>query len=173
MAFKELKWLTQLQEAGSIYQCGFCLQNHDLHCQRQESVPNPTAEQARPAPDHRVSPIIRPIPSPASWLPTCIRPKKEDPADDIEANAESPDESTPLITPCTEHTATARSSGQDSDESEHLSDHEEGEGAKVKKRGNRKGKNGGEGKRRKLEGCNDRSVGSSEGVRRPIALIST
>lgn len=124
-------WLRKLENDSSILVCGFCQQNHDLHCAESSAAPSSSTaqNQIRTPSSSLVSQAVN-LPNPTAWLTSCIPLKKEDVSKDIgdiEAEVEAPNEGTPLL-------------GTTDGEEPVVVTHDDAEEVVVKKKGKKKGK---------------------------------
>jgi hypothetical protein len=132
MALKRASWLKKLHENGNLYQCLDCQQHHAQNCSQREQCHGgidsttvlPAAEQSSPR-------TI--IPSPTSWLPSLLRRQKRGSVD-VETSAESPNESSCLITPLTDDDILPDISIEDDCQEEQSIEHREDTETLVRKK---------------------------------------
>lgn len=79
------------------------------------------------------------IPKPTSWLPAMLRRKKREAAD-LESSADSPNESTCLITPFTDDETPSSGSREDDIRQEGRIEHQEDSEQMIKKQGKKESK---------------------------------
>jgi hypothetical protein len=136
MARKKAAWLRELHNKNSFYQCLNCAQRHAGTCDPEPHSPVRVSRPSVPIPQEQTSPRTI-IPNPTSWLTASLR-RHRSTADDVEASAASPNESTCLITPLTDDERCAEGSQQGYGAMEQSIPHLEDSEAVVKKKG-RKG----------------------------------
>jgi hypothetical protein len=116
MALKERAWLKKLQDNNNLRQCQDCEQYHAQNCTARDDEAARGNDTEETAGREHVTPRTM-VPKPGSWLSAILRRKRSD-ADDVEASAESPNESTCLITPLTDDEMVPESSRHGDDVSE-------------------------------------------------------
>lgn len=149
IALKEAAWLKELHKNGSPNECQRC-QHHHAHSDALPEQGNVSGCPQQPSATRESSTHEQGSPKalttkPASWLPTILRHQKRN-ANDVEASAESPNESSCLITPFTDDESRPESSADAGGAMEHSIEHLEESEAVVKKKakkGNKQHINGG------------------------------
>jgi hypothetical protein len=152
MALKRAAWLKELNKHAGSCQCQSCQQHHAQNCSPQEHGNIDTGHiQEAPATERGLPTIV--TPNSTSWLPAILRRKKQD-AGDVEASAESPNETTCLITPLTDDDIPPGNSTDDDRGNEQSIEHVERSEVMIKKKA-RKGS-------KKTMGVNGRGRGDTD-----------
>jgi hypothetical protein len=132
MALKKAAWLKELNKHGCSHQCQSCPQHHAQSCSPQEHCNIDTGHTQEAPATERGSPTIATA-NPTSWLPAILRRQKQN-VGDVEASAESPNETTRLITPLTDDDTPPGTSTDGDGGNEQSIEHVESSEVMIKKR---------------------------------------
>lgn len=130
--------MEELKNNSNCNQCQNCQQQQQSGDCSPQGYLEVGIGDARGSSQHGQASPENTIPKPTSWLPATSRRQRQD-ADDIEASAESPNESTCLITPSTDDEASSSNTREYGGLEESIAHREDSE-AVIKKKGKKGGK---------------------------------